>query len=131
MGDGSKRDVKLQYASPGTVTITFADANFTFTEADLLTSANAGRKRALKRVFSQSPLTGDEEQHWFDRAEKNALSAPEYTDLLEQLRGTPENVAGSLTAPQTLNAEKLVPRELSYYVRLVGPIQAQPSFRIS
>jgi len=97
----------------------------------LLTSANAGRERALKRVFSQSPLTGDEEQHWFDRAEKNALSAPEYTDLLEQLGGTPENVAGSLTAPQTLNAEKLVPRDLSYYVRLVGPIQAQPSFRIS
>ena len=63
MGDGSERAVKLQYVSPGNVTITFNDAKFAFTEADLLTGTKAARKRALKRVFSQAPLTADEEKN--------------------------------------------------------------------
>ena len=128
MGDGSERAVKLQYASPGNVTIAFNDAKFTFTEADLLTGTKAARKRALKRVFSQAPLASDEEKNWFKRAEKGALSAKEYTDLVEQLRGTPENVIAILRAPQPLNAQKLIPKELSYYARLVGSVQNVPNF---
>jgi hypothetical protein len=121
-GDGSKSKVSLQYAAPGTVTITFDGARFTFTEADLLANTKAGRKRALKRLFSQRPLSADEDKVWFKRAEKGALSATEYSKLLEQLRSTPENVVSTLSAPQSLNAESLVPKDLSYYVRLVGPI---------
>jgi hypothetical protein len=73
-------------------------------------------------------LTSDEEKNWFKRAEKGALSAKEYTDIVEQLRGTPENVIAILRVPQPLNAEKLIPKELSYYARLVGPVQNVPNF---
>jgi hypothetical protein len=56
------------------------------------------------------------------------LAAVEYSELLEQLQNTPEHVVSALSAPQTLNADKLVPKSLSYYVRLVGPVQTQPHF---
>ena len=122
MGDRSERNIKLQFAGPGTVTIAFTDANFTFAEADLLLRTKAGRKRALKRIFSQTPLTHEEQRSWYKRAEAAALSAKEYTTLLEQLRGTPESMASNLLMPQVLNAEKMIPKQLSYYARLVGPI---------
>jgi hypothetical protein len=128
MSDGSKRKVKLQYSPPGTVTIAFNDAKFTFTEADLLTGSKAARKRALRRIFAQRPLTAEEEKNWFGHTEKGALSAKKYTDLVEQLRSTPESVIASLVTPQRLNAEKLIPVDLSYYVRLVGPVQTVASF---
>ncbi|WKA27961.1 HTH domain-containing protein [Bradyrhizobium roseum] len=126
--DGTKTDVKLQFVTPNAVMVTFDNASFTFAEADVLSNRKAGRKRALKRVFSQKPLTRSEESLWLDRAEAGAFTAVEYTELLGQLRETPENVIGALSGPQTLNSEKLIPRDLSYYTRLVGPVQKHPSF---
>jgi hypothetical protein len=96
--------------------------------ADLLLPTKAGRKRALKRIFSQTPLTHEEERSWFRRADTAALSAKEYTTLLEQLRGTPESMASILSLPQVLNAEKMIPKQLSYYVRLIGPIPKASDF---
>jgi hypothetical protein len=101
--------VKLQYIAPNTVTVVFEDPKFAIAEADLLSNTKVGRKRALKRVFSQRPLTKDEEQGWLDRAEAGPLAAVEYSELLEPLQNTPEHVVGALSAPQTLNADKLVP----------------------
>jgi hypothetical protein len=114
MGDASKRDVKLQLTGTGIVTIAFTDATFTFSEADLLVPTKAGRKRALKRVFSQTPLTAEEENAWMKRVEAEALTAKEYTDFVEHLRETPESIAIALSVPQPLGPERMIPRQLSY-----------------
>lgn len=128
MADGTNADVRLKYAAPGTVTIQFPDAAFPIAESDLLIGTKSGRKRALTRLFSQRPLSGDEEKGWFAKAASSSFSAEDFADLLRQLRITPEHMKGYLGAPQTLNADKLAPKESSYYVRLVGPVPKCLSF---
>ncbi|WP_316176009.1 hypothetical protein [Bradyrhizobium sp. SZCCHNRI1073] len=128
MADGTTTRIQLKHTLPGTLSVVFPDASFPIAEVDLLSETKSGRTRALKRLFSHRPLSEDEEKFWFGRAENAVFSAEEFAELLELLRATPEHMNGSLRAPQTLNAEKLIPRNCSYYVRLIGPQQQQSNF---
>jgi hypothetical protein len=125
--DGKKVKAKLAFEPPGTATITFENNKFIFGDVDLLSSTLPSRQKALRRAFGSKPLTSLEESKWMNTAKADRLTNEGYTELVEALRGTPEHLAGMLAAPQPLSVEKLVPNDLAYYARLVGPVPAQPS----
>jgi hypothetical protein len=124
---GKKLKAKLAFELPGTATVGFENNKFVFGDVDLLTSIPASRKKALRRVFGSRPLTSEEESKWFQAAKRSRLTNEDYTGLVEALRSTPEHVAGMLAKPQPLSVEKLVPNNLAYYTRLIGPVPTPPS----
>jgi hypothetical protein len=127
LAGGKKVKAKLAFELPGTATVTFENKKFIFGDADLLDSVLASRKKALRRAFGSRPLTSEEESKWIQAVKRSRLTNEDYTELVEALRSTPEHLAGTLAKPQPLSVEKLVPNDLAYYTRLVGPVPAAQS----
>jgi hypothetical protein len=126
VSDGKKVKAKLTFEPPGTATITFENNKFMFGDVDLLSSTLPSRKKALRRAFGSRPLTNLEESKWTKTTKAGHLTNQDFAELTEALRGTPEHLVGMLTGPQRLNVDKLMPNDIAYYARLVGPVPAQP-----
>jgi hypothetical protein len=125
MRDGAKEKAKLQLVKRTSVAITVAGKKLGIADVDLLGSTRPVRVKAADRVFSSKPLTKAEENRWLALCKKG-LSPSEFIKLNDDLRNTSEHLTLRLAAPQSLGERVLVPKDIAYYVRLVGAIPLRP-----
>jgi hypothetical protein len=75
-------------------------------------------------MTAKNPLLPDEERDWQKSLRIGPLKEDEFIRLAQATRETPEAFAASLSKPQNLNGDNMVPRERRYFERLIGPIPA-------
>jgi hypothetical protein len=132
LANGSKVEAKLSVKSTKTggktAIIEFNGGRFAFGNVDLLANAKSARVSALRRVFSEGHLSEREEAAWFSLLKKEPLADVKYAELMDCLHKTPERFAESVAKPQTLGPDIMVPTDLTYFERFVGPIPDQTTF---
>jgi hypothetical protein len=121
----AKLSVKSEKTGAKTAFVEFNGNRFAFGNIDLLAAAKLTRVSALRRLFSAGHLSQREEAAWLNLVKKEPLTDPKYAELVESLSKTPERVGDAVTKPQTLSPAALVPTDLKYFERLVGPIPAE------
>lgn len=119
--NSKEEKAKLQLVTNSSVGLTIAGQRLGVGDVDLLASTKSARVKAFRRVLSGKPLTKDEEAKWLSKVEAG-LSPSEFISLNDDLRNTPEALREKLAPPQRLGAEALVPKDIAYYIRLVGAI---------
>ena len=125
MKDGALENAKLKLVGKDAVGITVAGRTLGVADIDLLSSTRAARSKAFDRVFSAKPLAKSEESRWRVQGKKG-LSSIEFIRLAGALNNTPEHLTLKLAAPQSIGEPVLVPNDIAYYTRLVGPIPSGP-----
>jgi hypothetical protein len=125
MKDGALENAKLRLIDKDAVRITVAGRTLGVADIDPLSSTQAARDKAFDRVFSAKPLAKSEESRWRVQGKKG-LSPSEFIKLSDALRSTPEHLTMKLAAPQSIGEAVLVPKDIAYYTRLVGPIPSGP-----
>jgi hypothetical protein len=132
LANGSKVNAKLSLKSmktgAKTAIVEFNGGRFAFGDVDLIAKGKSTRVSALRRVFSEGHLTQREEASWFALVKKEPLSDAKYAELMDCLHKTPERFAASVAKPQTLSPAIMVPTDLAYFERFVGPIPDQTTF---
>ncbi|MEZ2142262.1 hypothetical protein AAE026_08140 [Bradyrhizobium sp. DN5] len=126
--DKDETKVKLSLKSSGVVGLSFDNLQFDVPDAALLSESKSVRAGALRRLLTSRPLTAPEEKRWSAIVTSRALTDEEYGDLAEALRATPETLTEVFVRPQNLNPDNMVPDELAYFERLVGPLAATSDF---
>jgi hypothetical protein len=120
--------VKSEKGGAKNAVIEFNGGKFAFGNIDLLATVKSTRVKALRRMFSESALPEKEQAAWPNLIKKESLSDASFAELMDTLSKTPERFAASLTKPQTLGPCGMVPTDLTYYERLVGPIPNEDDF---
>jgi len=132
LANGSKVQAKLSIKSEKggakNAFIEFNGGKFAFGNVDLLATAKPTRVSALRRMFSEIALPEKEQTVWFNLIKKDPLSDANFAELMDTVRKTPERFAESIAKPQTLSPAVMVPTDLTYYERLVGPIPNEDDF---
>ena len=126
--NGEKKKVGLSLKSPGVVAVTLDDLQFDVLDAALLSKDSKERAATLQRLLIARPLTVAEEACWRSIVSSRDLTDEEYGDLGHDLRTTPETLIEVLARPQTLSPHSMVPDELAYFERLVGPLVTAADF---
>ncbi|MCK1658602.1 hypothetical protein [Bradyrhizobium sp. 151] len=128
LADNKEAKVKISLKPLGVVGVSFGDLQFNIPDAALLSESKSVRAGALRRWLSSQPLTAPEEKHWTDIVKSRALTDEEYGDLARALRATPETLTEIFARPQNLNPSNMVPDDLAYFERLVGPLATTSGF---
>lgn len=121
MDDGVKQKAKLRLVKGTSVGISIAGKDLGIADVDLLAETRLARSKAVDRVFLAKPLTKSEETRW-NALCKKGLSSSDFIHLIDDLRNTPEYFASRLAVSQSLGETVLVPKDIKYYVRLVGAV---------
>jgi hypothetical protein len=134
LADGKTAEAKLSLKSAKsgdkTAHIEVGGGRFAFGDIDVLSNVKAARVKALRRMFSQAHLSEREEANWLKLIEKAPLVDVKYAELMRSLQQTPERFADTLSKPQALSPANMVPTDLRYFERLVGPLPGQTAFEV-
>lgn len=122
LADGSRAKVKTSVDRSGTPVVELNGLNMKFSEAGVLGASPRKRATTFAAMCKNRPLLPDEERDWQKILRIGPLKEEEFINLAEALRETPETFADSLSKPQNLGGDNMVPRARRYYERLVGPI---------
>jgi hypothetical protein len=128
LGDGTRTKVKTSIDQAGAVIIDLNGVSMRFLEASVLDPSPRKRAASLTKMLNERPLLPEEEMDWRKTLRFGTPRGDDFVRLAEALRETPETFAAALSKPQNLNGDNMVPRELRYYERLVGPISKGGSF---
>jgi hypothetical protein len=120
LAKNKKVRAQLGWHKPGTATIKIGKSSFSFSDVDLLSTKRSVRLSGLKRVFGVCPLLQQEEEKWRKIAEIREFADVEGIELMTALGMTPEGIRESLSKPQNLSFDTLVPDDRYYYQRLLG-----------
>ncbi|SFJ32621.1 HTH domain-containing protein [Bradyrhizobium sp. cf659] len=124
LADGSRATVKTSIDRTGIPVVILDGLNMRFPEGSVLSTFQSKRTATLARMLKNHPLLRDEEKAWQKLLRTGPLKEEEFVKLTEATRETPEAFVASLSKPQNLNGDNMVPRDRLYFERLVGPIRS-------